>query len=303
MERTPPKLLSVSDTNLNRAESEPLIPGMNITVRSNAKRVCMEDSVVTDKFEQFKLDLMEQFTAMLAPLITRLDSVEKSLCNITQQNNDIRSSNVEIEKSLDFLMNQISESETKIRNLEEKINTTQISIAEIEEKSENIERFIRKTSIEIRGVPATKKESKEDLLNQISNLMKFIGINSCNEIKDIYRLPYKSSSITTTVVVEFTNIFAKEKFLRFTKQYNSENQACKLNSTHLGITGTPTPLYFSDHLTPKSRRLHFLARDFAATEKYRFCWIANGRIYLRKEEGAKYILVKNDNTIAQLRGN
>lgn len=301
MERTPPKSLSVSDPNLNRTEPDFAAPSMNVTVRPNSKRVCLEDSVATDKFEQFKLDIMDMLTLKLTPLFTRLDCVEKCLLNITQQNSDIISSNGEIEKTLSFLKNQVIESDAKICMLEKEINYTRISIADIEEKSENLERFIRKTSVEIRGFPIAKKESKADLLNQTSSLMKLISVESLNEIRDVYRLPFKASASTSTVVVEFSNIFAKEKFLRGAKLYNSDHRTCRLDSSHLGLTGPASTLFFSEHLTNKSKRLHFLARDFAASENYRFCWIANGRIFLRKEEGAKYILVKNESTLAQLR--
>ena len=300
MERSPPKSLSASDPNLNAAGSASSTPSLNVTVRGNSKRVRVDDNVVTDKFEQFKVDITEMFTSMLTPLIKRLDSVEKSLLNITQQNTDIISSNAEIERTLGFLKNQIIESENKISKLEKAINNTRISIADIEEKSENMERFIRKTSIEIRGVPVVKKESKVDLLQQTSNLFKKIKSESY-EIKDVYRLPYKASATTSTLVVEFTNVFAKEEILKRTKQYNSDNKTCRLDSSHLGFADTSSPLYFSEHLTNKSRRLLFLARDFAATENYRFCWIANGRIFLRQKEGEKYIVVKNENTLLQLR--
>lgn len=195
---------------------------------------------------------------------------------------------------------QIIESENKIGNLEKAINTTRDSLADIEERSENLERFIRKTSIEIRGVPIMKKETKADLLAKTTHLLKTIKMES-NEIKDVYRLPYKASATTSTVIVEFTNVFAQETFLKRTKKYNAENKTCRLDSSHLGLAGTSSPLYFSEHLTKKSKRLFFLARDFAATENYRFCWIANGRIFLRKEEGEKYILVKNESVFSQLR--
>lgn len=302
MQRTPPKTLSISDTNLNKIEDEQLSHNMNITVRGNSKRVRLEDDIITDKFELFKTDIMEMLKNTISPLDNRLQSVERSLSDIKQQNSDIKSSNIEIEKSIDFIKNQIIDFEGKISKLEKEHSSTKVFIAELEDKMENLERLNRKTSIEIRGVPKRAKENKSDILGMIANLTKIIRLESTTtNIKDVYRLPSKNSATTSTIVVEFTNIFTKDSFLRGTRQYNNEHKNSMLNSNHLGMEGALSPIYFSDHLTSKSRRLHFLARDFAATEHYRFCWTANGRIFLRKEEGAKHVLVKNENTLMQLR--
>lgn len=292
MERTPPKTLSTSDPNLN------------VTKRGNSKRVRLEDDTEFDKLEQLKEEIIEMFSAIIAPLSSRLQGVEKSLHDIIEQNTEIKSSNCEIEKSLTFLSGQIKDFEGKIVGLEKDCNTTKASIADLEERHELLDRTMRKTSAEIRGVPKRKKENKLDILNSIKNLMKTINLESAtSDVIDVYRLPSKETSSTSTIIVEFSNIFIKENFLRSTKQYNKDNKSSRLNATHLFPEEPAVPIYFSEYLTNKAKRLHFLARDFAQTEKYKFCWITNGRIFLRKEEGANYIHVKNEDIFQQIREN
>ena len=133
MDESSPKFLSASDPNLN------------ITKRANYKRVRLEDEAESDKFDQFKEEIMELLSTMINPLNSKLKSVEKSLCDILKQNTEIKSSNSEIEKSLDFLSSQIKEFDSKIKYLEKENNSTKSLIAELEEKHGLLDRSTRKS--------------------------------------------------------------------------------------------------------------------------------------------------------------
>lgn len=298
------KSLSSSDPHINRTGVDTTITATsNITTRSNVKRLRMEqDDDSEDSFSQFKTEVMEMLTKMITPIAARLDSVEKKLTDIKDQNTKIQTSNNEIGSSLDCLFHQIKEVEKKMDRLERERQITQTQITQLEEKNDSLERIIRKTSVEIRGVPKRAKEVKQDLLDMVNSLMRTTELEFApGDIKDVFRLPTKDTATTSTVVLEFTNIFIKDKFLKSTKKYNSYHKPSQLSSTHLGLTGTQTPLFISEHLTSKAKRLLFLARNFAQTENYRFCWVSNGRIFLRKKEGERHILVKNESTLQQLR--
>lgn len=310
MMRSPPQAgMSVSDPNINRTVSVSSIssPATNITMRNNPKRVRLDDTECTifdmfkDEMNEMMRNWMKQQDEKLDKLvrgISRLENFEKGLSDIKS---GIESSNNEIEKALGELSAQIKDLDKKIGILDSERKNTCAKIFELEEKNESIERVMRKTCIEIRGVPKRKREKKEDLLDMVNNLINNIGIDySQKEIKDIYRLPSKENALTATIVTEFTNTFIKEKVLKGAKIYNTVQPGRQINTKLLGLEGTETILFVSDHLTSKAKRLHFLAKDFARSENYQYCWIANGRIFLRKKEGDKYVVVKNEHTFQQL---
>lgn len=112
-----------------------------------------------------------------------------------------------------------------------------------------------------------------------------------NDVRDVYRVPNKNEPAKSTVVAEFSNTLTKALFLNSARKYNKNNQ---LKAEDLGIENNSSILYISESLTPKSRRLHFLARDFATAENYKYCWTTNGNVYLKKEKGSPYILIKNE---------
>ncbi|KOB68941.1 Zinc finger DNA binding protein [Operophtera brumata] len=235
---------------------------------------------------------------------TRLDKLEKSILGIKKQNDLIHNSNSELKKSMDFVSDQIREIQDKIANLDGERKTIEKKIDVIDMRIENLERINKKTSIEIRNVPKRQKESKGDLFNMVERL--HISIDSQDKtdaypLRDVYRLPSKPNTTTSTVVAEFSNTLAKDNFLGKIKRY-MKNKFEQLSSKHLGINETHTFIYVSEHLSMKATRLFFLARDVAKTEGFDFCWTSSGRVFLRKKENAPHILVKNEETLASIRG-
>ncbi|KAJ8704355.1 hypothetical protein PYW08_013079 [Mythimna loreyi] len=51
------------------------------------------------------------------------------------------------------------------------------------------------------------------------------------------------------------------------------------------MTGN-TPIFVSESLTSKMKKLYYLARDFAKQNGYAYHWTAHGKIYIKKEDGA-----------------
>lgn len=115
------------------------------------------------------------------------------------------------------------------------------------------------------------------------------------DVQDVYRLPMHGTN--NTVIVDIASPILKSKILAGVRKYNSKNKERPLDTSCLGSSTEPQVIFVSENLTPKARRLHFLARDFAKSNDFDFCWSTNGKIFLRKKVGAKQILVK---TPAQL---
>ncbi|KAJ8704308.1 hypothetical protein PYW08_013032 [Mythimna loreyi] len=71
----------------------------------------------------------------------------------------------------------------------------------------------------------------------------------------------------------------------------------KLNTSVMGMPGDRRPVYIAEHLPPSTKKLFYLAREFANKNAYKFCWISNGNIFLRKVEGDKHILVSPEKSL------
>lgn len=293
----PPKVDTISTSDSEVAKSSNKSHAK--LSRHAAKRVRVSDDEDDDRFLLFRNEIKE----IVSSLNKRLDSLEKNISDINGKSDLIRSSNREIEKSIELVSGQVLDVQKKIENLDEDRKKMSAQIYTLEYKLENFERFSKKYCIEIRNAPKNTKETKSDLFHMVNKLNANLDLQNkgCTiQPRDVYRLPNKGNATSSTIVVELSNMVEKETLLRNVKIY-SKNRSDQLNSGALGLKEPRTPIYISEHLTSHAKRLLHLARDFAKTEGYQFCWTSGGRVFLRKRENASHILVKDDETLGSLR--
>ncbi|CAG5046104.1 unnamed protein product [Parnassius apollo] len=76
-------------------------------------------------------------------------------------------------------------------------------------------------------------------------------------------------------------------------KFNKINPKEKLSTQHLGLAGPPKPVFVSEHLTPAIMSLCAAARLKAKKEDFKFVWVRNGHIILRRNEYSQAILIQN----------
>lgn len=100
--------------------------------------------------------------------------------------------------------------------------------------------------------------------------------------------------------METASTLIKTQTLKLCKSFNTTNKN-RLCAKHLGHrVSTDTPIFVSEQLTAKGARLHFLGRDLVKAGKFKFCWTAYGRVYLRKSENSPIITIKSEAQVQQL---
>lgn len=232
----------------------------------------------------------------------RMDKLDKRFSDLNVKMSAVQNTNQEIEKAVDVVSEKLSAVQTVITKLESDRREIRSQLAVLDDKCDAIERNARKTCVEIRNVPKVPKETRQDLYNLVKTLTGHLDMKiDSSEIRDVFRLPIGVSKDTSTLIVELPNTLLKGNFLDAVKKFSKRNSGQQLNSSHLGLGGTKSTVYCSEYLTAKSKKLHYLARDFAKTEKYAFCWTAHGKVYLRKAEGDRYVLVKGEEQLQELR--
>lgn len=220
---------------------------------------------------------------------TKLLKIEKS---IEKQGKDI-------EKSMEFLASKYEAISLKLMDFEEKLKGQQTYISLLETKVEDLSRQAQSSHVEIRNVPIAEKESKSDLRNYVYNISNALKVNSI-EVRDVYRWAGIRDGKQTIVAV-LNNSAARYDLLKAAKTHNLNHPRSKLNSSHLGMNIETSPIYLSEHLTAKARRLYYLGRQLVKSYEYKFCWTTNGRVYMRKNEGSSIITVKEEQQLEQLK--
>lgn len=297
VQRSP--IRATSDSDLMKIVSPAHDDCGSVTQRDKRRRISIETH---DDLTAFRIEMKDLFENFVTNVNRRIDGLEKHIFDVKSNMTTISSSNKDIETSINFVSEQLHAVEAKINNLEEERKSLTLHISSLEEKCEDIQRNMTKTCIEIRNVPKNPNEGKTELFEMVHKLSSFLSINlDKSNVRDVYRIPNKTNKEMGTLIVEFCNTLTKANVLGAIKKLKKENHSNQLNSRALGISNPTTTIYISEHLTPKARRLHSLARDFAKRENYNFCWIANGRVFLRTKEGQPYTVVRNEAHLNSLR--
>lgn len=207
------------------------------------------------------------------------------------QNSDIRSSLEFLSKKYDNLVEEFNDLKSKNLNNTEYIKT-------LEEKIEKMERSSRSTCLEIKNIPVKKSESKVTLLNTVTDVGKALKVSILpQDIKDIFRIGTKSP-VDKNIIVDFTSILIKEKLLASYKNFNKGTT--KFNTEHLKMGSPYKPIFISENLTAKMKRLFYLARVCANSNGYKYCWISKGKIFIREKEQGPLHLIREELDLRKL---
>lgn len=245
------------------------------------------------KFDQ--VDDINVFMAQMRDLFSNFERQQnEKYASLQESVAEIKVLNVALKESADFVSKKYDDLMLEFNKLSAERNDNLAYIQVLEEKVESLERYQKATCLELRNIPPTPHETKEDLTKIVIDTGKALSIPiHISDIRDVYRLKTKSES-NKPILINLTTTIMREKIIQSLKSYNRSNQDNKFSTVNLQLGGPVKPIYLSESLTLKAKRLHYLARDFSKNHSFKFCWIANGKILIRKKEGATAYTINSE---------
>lgn len=300
LNRTPPSNVDKESTNDNSAPfsfakhdecSMTETPKIKQSFRNKRRR----SDEIGDRLASF----MDEIKDLLADFKKEQNCKFEKLEKIFLVVDEIRKQNSDIQSSVDFLSQKYDSVVSQIGKLESEKQANLQSLQLLEDRLENYERLSRSSCIEIRNIPTVKSETKDSLLNIIIATGKLLNTSiQPSEVNDVFRLNSKDPA-NRTVFVDFNSVLTKERVIRNYRKANKEKN--RLTTEKLRLSGPTKPVFISESLSTKTKRLFFLAKDYAKTNEYTYCWTSSGKVYLRKKEGTPAILVKSELDLEQLK--
>lgn len=164
-----------------------------------------------------------------------------------------------------------------------------------------VEQLSRANNIELQCVPEHKNENLINTVQQIGNIIKCpvtdSEIHYCNRIAKLNA----GSPRPRSILVRFGSRRLRDTFLAGVIKFNKNNPGDKLNSSHLGQGGKKTAVFVSEHLNPETKALHAAARLKAKELNYRYVWVRDGKVFLRKNDSSTFVLVKDHRVLSDLK--
>lgn len=297
------------------------VRGDNTPVRSNASiKVPALDDNVTRRKKAISTNTpdISQLNSPLTQTEVR-DIVKVEIKDLIKHLNDtmtnfvnkglksIKDEIAQVNESMKFMNAQYEEIRTEISNkfatvtqLQKDNEHLKSTVKELNTRINIMEQQARSSNIEIHCMPEHKGEN---LVSSVVNLSRVISCELTeNNIHHVTRVAKRdpTSSRPKSIVVQFNSPRVRDTFLAASIKYNKNNPDDKLNSHLLGIGGKKESIFIAEHLSPTNKLLHAEARKKAKDNNYKFVWVRNGKIFMRKSEGSDYKYIKDFDSLMKL---
>ncbi|KAL0870631.1 hypothetical protein ABMA27_005591 [Loxostege sticticalis] len=157
----------------------------------------------------------------------------------------------------------------------------------------SIDKISRNCNIELQAIPERKSENVLELLKKLCEVVKVpvedVHISACRRVAKLNT----TSNRPRNILVSFSTPRIRDLVLSATHRYNKKHSGCGLRSSDLDIPGEPCRIFVTEHLSPEQKQLHAATRIAAKEHKYKYVWVKYGQIYVRKDDSAGAILVRN----------
>lgn len=268
-----------TNTPIRAKESGPGLPALDDVVpdmesiknviRSTVESVVQE--VITKELKPIKTELV------------LLTDIQKSLGYVSNELDDIKVS-----------LSKLKDENSSLLKENEKLKAT---VGDLSARVCLLEQHSRENNIEINGIPENKEENLHKTILQLgSTISQTISENeilSCTRVRKLD----PTSNRPRSIIVKLPNSKTRDCILAAVAKFNRSNPSDKLNSKHLGYGGSKSPVFVSEHLSPHFKSLHAEARKLAREKGYRYTWVRNGRIFIRKNDTSPAKQIKDKESL------
>lgn len=271
----------VSEPELSRTEDFDFVSSRKRKVHPDMEEILQLRKDIQEMFKNLKEDQNSEFL-----------NLNKMISELKDQNKENIISNEILKKALEENTGLYKDLKRNYDTLILENNAALNKIGYLEEQVDALQRKQLETMIEIKNVPITDNENLIEMVNQLHGSLNI----HCNpdQVRQVYR---KKSGPNKTIFVEYQTVQLRANTLKAVKSYNLNNKQGKFNTKALKISGDTQPVYISEALTPTARKLLYQSREFKKKYDFKFCWVSNGRIFLKKSEDKPAILIKSTEQI------
>ncbi|XP_060855550.1 uncharacterized protein LOC132933357 [Metopolophium dirhodum] len=213
-----------------------------------------------------------------------------------------------MEKNIEELMKSVSFMSAQFDNISNKLDNVIIEIKNIKienekivienkrlseevdilkSKIDEIEQYNLGISVDITGIPKTQSENCKQIVEEIGK-----KTNTEIDVIEAYRIN-TSISKRSLIVAKLAKLEMKKNLIRNVKSN-------KLTTQKMSNEWHKENIYANERLTKLRITLFYQTKVAATTKEYKFVWVSNGDILVRKNENSKIVKIKSSQDINNL---
>lgn len=198
-----------------------------------------------------------------------------------------------MEKKYDKLFKKYEEQIEINKKMESEIQNIQLQLDVLAQEKNHYEQKSLANNVIINGIPIVSEQ--EDLNNIINKISTTVGkpTISPTDVK-CFRIGKKEIGTSPPIKVEFASKSIKEKFIY------PKKSLFNITTKDLGFQENKK-IYINEDLTKLNQEIFKKALKFKKDNGYKFLWVGDGLIKLRKDDGSKIIVIKSIADITKLK--
>lgn len=213
----------------------------------------------------------------------------------------------ELQNSMEFLSadydrmkSDLMAAKEKVNSLDRENSTLSGKLNDLTNRLNIMEQHSRETNIEINGIPESNSENLLSVFRQLCSAISVPVQESDIVTSTRVRKLNQQSDRPRSILIKLQTTRKRDDILAAVSRFNRKNQNDKLNTSTLKYGGKKAPIYVSEHLSPYNKALHASTRKAAHEKAYKYVWIRNGRIFVRKDDQAPAKLIKCHDSLSSL---
>lgn len=213
-------------------------------------------------------DHLKKYSDWINDYGNQMKELSLNIAKLMQDLEETRQENLNLKKTNDMLMKQVN----------------------------SLEQASRDKIVEIHGIPYKEKEQVIDIVKLVAGAIAFDFkaemVDTCYRLRTV-GVPL--SDRPAGIVVRFVRRLDKEHFIDLRRKKRN------LNTRDLGfMEGNAAVVYINDSLSPERRKLFNAARSVKRDKQYTFLWVKNGKIFMRKNQGDRFVVIESQDDLNRL---
>ena len=275
----------------------------------------------------------DQITALEATLLSAMDAnsatLAKRMAAVETKLTEVETGVTFLGKQYEALLAQAQEQKAQIVELRKdlegvhvKLKQRDSTVLELQQRLDQVEQNGLAFNLELHGVPEVPQIP---LAATLQDLAAKVGAPPpANTLADAYRLPSRPPKaqgqrpLPGVVVLKFKEASARDAWLKGRNnllpprlpRLGQQAGAAPPTAAEVTASGSgepprhtgPPPVRVYEQLTPKYKRLLFIAKKAASEKGFQFVWIRGGKIFARKGENHALLRIFTEEDIVKKMG-
>lgn len=232
---------------------------------------------------------VKELAKMLQDLATKFGKLDTDVQEVKQSITFVSDSFDAFKTTLESVCTDVQSLRKDHESLKRENNELRKELAAAKADIIELKQYSRQNNVEIKGMPLDPNEKLENTVQTLGSKLNIELHNS--EIDIVHRVPSKDKE-KPNIIVRFVSRSSRNKVLEAARKK-------RLTAIDFGFTEN-TPIYVNEHLCVEKKVLLGKAIQLRKQCGWKFSWVKEGKILVRKTENSPVIHIAREADLAKI---